>query len=228
MESQQVPPHEFARRLRDTEARLIDCLRHLGPNQGVIGYTAGRELKRMPSEIYWGGLGSWRVRRFDYSLAEYARRASAFGRLRDRDDDGNVTVPAAAMWSEMPEPPGDFLDSEISFELRESEAQLLAEHIRQQHPGSLLAAMSTSPELAGDADLPWDLDTSGFSEQLQTALRHAQCFSELTVGPQHLYNLLLARKARDEFGWDTEALEAERNREARNMGKAGFGTTNGS
>ena len=25
----------------------------------MIGYTAGRDLKRMPSEVYWGGLGAW-------------------------------------------------------------------------------------------------------------------------------------------------------------------------
>lgn len=50
LEAQRVPPGEFSRRLRDDEARLIDCLRHLGHNQGVIGYTAGRSLKRMPSD----------------------------------------------------------------------------------------------------------------------------------------------------------------------------------
>ena len=43
LESAAVAPADFARRLRDSEARLIDCLRQLGPNQGVIGYTAGRE-----------------------------------------------------------------------------------------------------------------------------------------------------------------------------------------
>ena len=59
--AQRVAPGEFARRLRDTESRLIDCLRHLGPNQGVIGYIGGPRLKRLPSEAYWGGLGSWGI-----------------------------------------------------------------------------------------------------------------------------------------------------------------------
>ena len=66
LEGQRVAPADFARRLRDDEARLIDCLRHLGPNNGVIGYTAGGDLKRMPSEAYWGGLGSWGLRRLDF------------------------------------------------------------------------------------------------------------------------------------------------------------------
>ena len=86
------PPREFVRRLRDTEARLIDCLRHLGPTRASSATAAGRKLKRMPSEAYWGGLGSWGLRRLDLSLAEYGQRAAALGRLRpDRDDDGNAT-----------------------------------------------------------------------------------------------------------------------------------------
>src|SRR3954471_12985537 len=47
--SERVSARDFARRLLDSEARLIDCLRPLGPSRGVIGYTAGRDLKRMPS-----------------------------------------------------------------------------------------------------------------------------------------------------------------------------------
>src|SRR3954454_17081433 len=42
LESRHVAARDFAVRLRDSEACLIDCLRPLGPNQGVIGYSAGR------------------------------------------------------------------------------------------------------------------------------------------------------------------------------------------
>ena len=210
LESQRVAPGEFARRLRDTEARLIDCLRPLGPGRGIIGYTAGRKLRRLPSESYWGGLGSWGLRRLDLSLAAYAQQAVALGRLqRDRDDDGNVTTRSVSMWASTPPPPDDFLDAEITFDLRRSEAQLLGDHIRQRHPRSLLAAMCNAPEVAADAALPWDLPANApLPEHLREILRHAQCFSELTVGPQHIYNVLLARKARTEFGWDTDDLEA--------------------
>jgi Family of unknown function (DUF6361) len=210
LQSQGVAPGDFARRLRDSEARLIECLRPLGSNQGVIGFAAGRNLKRFPSETYWGGLGSWGLRRLDLSLAEYAKRAAAFGRQRpDRDDEGNVTTASVAMWVSMPPPPDDFLDAEITFELRRSEAQLLTDHIRQRRPRSLLAALCDSPELAVDASFPWDIPkTVLLPEHLRDILRHAQCFSELTVGPQHVYNVLLARKARAEFGWETEELES--------------------
>jgi hypothetical protein len=130
-----VAPSEFTARLRDTEARLIQCLRHLGPSHGVIGYNAGRELKRMPSEVYWGGLGSWGIRRLDLSPAEYARHAAALGRLRpDRDDDGNVTTASVSMWAPLPGPPDDFLRADIGFELGREEAEVLVDHIRQRHP----------------------------------------------------------------------------------------------
>lgn len=209
LEQKRVAPAEFARRLRDTEAQLIDCLRHLGPNHGVIGYTAGRDLKRLPSEAYWGGLGTWGLRRLDLSLAEYGKRAASLGRLRpDRDDDGNATKRTVSMWTAMPEPPEGFLETELTFDLGREEAQLLVDHIRQRHPGTLLAVMCARPELAVDTDLPWDVPTAGLPDGVLDVLRHARCFSELTIGPQHTYNVLLARKARAEFGWDTSDLEA--------------------
>jgi hypothetical protein len=187
----------------------MDCLRPLGPNNGVIGYTAGRDLKTLPSELYWSGLGSWRLRRFNLSRAEYAQRAAAFGRhMPDRDDDGNITSPPLSMWAPMPDAPDDFLSASIDFTLRLSEAELLVDQIRRSHPGSLLAELCTAPDLAAGARFPWDVPSATFSPGLKDEIHHARCFSELTVGPQHVYNVLLARKARAEFGWDTVEIES--------------------
>ncbi|MDQ3933603.1 MAG: DUF6361 family protein [Actinomycetota bacterium] len=208
LEAERVAPGDFARRLRDLEARLIDCLRHLGRNQGVIGYRAGNEVMRLPSEVYWGGLGSWGLRRYDLSLSEYGKRAAAFGRMRpDLDDDGNVTAGSTSMWARMPPAPEGFLSEPISFDVEPDEAQLLSDHIRQCHPRSLFAALCARPASTLSAAFPWDLRDTGLPGYLDDALRHAQCFSELTVGPQHLYNVLLARKARDELRWDTTSVE---------------------
>lgn len=208
LEAERVAPSDFARRLRDSEARLIDCLRPLGPNQGVIGYSAGRDLQRMPSEVYWGGLGAWGLRRLDLSRAEYAKHAATLGRPRpDRDDDGNVTSASVSMWAPLPDPPDNFLQAEIGFKLSRDEAQLLVDHIRERHPGSLLAAMCTTPELAAGAAFPWNVPTAALPGHVREVLQHARCFSELTAGPQHVYNVLLARKARAEFGWDTTEVE---------------------
>ena len=209
LEAERVRPADFASRLREDEARLIDCLRHLGPNQGVAGYTAGRDLKRMPSESYWAGLASWGLRRLDLSIAEYGQRVAVLGRNRpDRDDDGDTTVSTASMWAAIPSSPEDFLHADITFDLRRDEALVLVDHIRQKHRGTLLAFLCGRPEISVDFALPWDLPSDGLPGQLAEILHHARCFSELTVGPQHVYNILLARKAKAELGWDTDELEA--------------------
>jgi hypothetical protein len=107
----------------------------------------------------------------------------------------------------MMDAPPAFLSEEISFDLTGEEATLLIDHIRRGHPGSLLAAACSFPAEAATAGMPWEVDPSRLSPELREVLRHAQCVSELTVGPQHLYNLLLARRAETELGWDTSSLE---------------------
>ena len=208
LEAERVAPADFARRLRDDEARLIDCLRHLGHNQGVIGYAAGRNLKRMPSDAYWGGLWTWGLRQLDLSIFEYGQRVAALGRTRpERDDDGNAMTRNVSMWTSLPEPPDDFLEAEITFDLTQEEAQVLVDYIRRHHEGTLLAVLCATPQVAAPVDYPWDLDMHGMPAQLVETLGHAQNFSELTAGPQHVYNMLLARRAREEFGWETGDLE---------------------
>lgn len=210
LEERQVTGGRFAAELKEREARLIDCLRHLGDGQGVIGYHAGRELRRFPSAVYWGGLGSWRIRRLDLSLADYGRRAAAFGRVRpDRDDDGNPTRGTASMWVAVPPPPAGFLSESLDFDLGPGEAEHVVDHLQRSHPRSLLAALCRRPDVAMASEFPWDLPAAVVPSHLVEILRHAQCFSELTVGPQQLYNVLLARKARHQLGWDTQALEDE-------------------
>ena len=217
LEAQRVAPGDFARRLREDEARLIGCLRHLGKNNGVIGYAAGRDLKLMPSWLYWGGLGAWGLRRLDLSIAEYGQRAAALGRRQpERDDDRNPTARAVSMWASMPPAPDDFLQENITFELRRDEAQVLVECIRRCQPGTLLAFLCGTPAAAANARFPWEVPTHGMPGGLVELLRHARCFSELTLGPQLVYNVLLARKARAEFGWDTHELEQ---RQLRRLGR---------
>ena len=210
LEDARVSPADFPHRLRHDEARLIDCLRDLGSHNGVIGYTAGRDLKRMPSEIYWGGLGAWGIRRLDLSLAEYRQRASALGKIRaEHDDDGNATTRTVSMWTTIPGPPDDFLQGDITFELRPEEAQVLAACIRRRYPDSLLAVLCGMPNVANGVDLPWNVPTHGLPDRLVETLHHARCFSELTVAPQLVYNMLIARRARDEFGWETDDIEED-------------------
>ena len=202
----------FANRLRDAETRLIERLRHLGQNQGVIGFWARGGLKRMPSEIYWGGLGAWGIRKLDMSIAQYGQWASAPRSRIQRDDDGNAAQRGVSMWAAgIPEPPEPFLEDDIDFDfdLLPDEAQFLIEHIRHSQPDSLLAVLSAMPDVLINVDFPWELDADGLPDGLVEVLRHARCFSELTLGPQLVYNVLLAQRANDKFGWDTDKLRED-------------------
>ena len=209
LEADRVAPGDFFRRLRHHEAQLIDCLRHLGPGQGVIGYYAGRNLKRMPSYVYWGALWDWGVRRRPGDLGEYAQQAAALGRRRAaRDDDGNVTNPIDSMWAPLPDPPEDFLRADIDFEMRSEEAATLVDNLRRRHPETMLASLCAEPSIAAGCKYPWDVpDTTVLSRAVLKVLFHARCFSELTAGPQFAYNILVARQARRELHWDTARLE---------------------
>ena len=210
LERDHVAPGDFFQRLRHDEALLIKRLRHLGPGKGVIGYQAGRNLKRMPSDIYWGGLWAWGLRRLPLSLGEYAQRAAALGRTDSvLDDDGKVTKRSHSMWASLPNPPEDFLRADIGFDLRGEEARILVENIQREQRGTLLAWVCAKPEIAAHRRYPWDMPGNGMSGPVAEVLRHARCFSELTAGPQHAYNILVARQARRELGWDTAKLEED-------------------
>ena len=214
LEDQRVPAADFFRRLRDAEAQLIDRLRPLGAGQGVIGRIAGRDLRRMPSDIYWGSLASWGIRRLDLSLAEYAQQAATIGRLRpERDDDGNATKAGMSMWAAIPPPPEKFPTADITFELEPEEAQVLIDGIRRRHPETLVAVLSDEPDLALNVDLPWNLAVDGLPARLTTVMHHARCFSELTLGPRLVYNVLAARAASKDLGWATGDLEEDQLRQ---------------
>lgn len=207
LEADRVAPEDFRRRLREDEILLIDRLRHLGRGQGVIGYEARRNLKRMPSSIYWGALWDWGLRRHDLSMGEYARRAATFGRYQTgRDDDGNVTDTTRPMWARLPSPPYDFLKADINFNLRRDEAQALVDNIQLSHPQTLLASLCADQSIATDCAYPWDVD-GRLPGPVVEVLRHARCFSELTAGPQYAYNILVARRAREELRRDTDQVQ---------------------
>lgn len=199
---------DFRSQLRRLEVKLIDCLEGVGPDQGVIGLLSRGSLKRMPSEAYWGGLGSWRIRRRDLSISEYSQQAVRLARLpATRDDDGNITGRAVAMWAELPDAPAGFLHDAIDFELTAREAEFLIDQIRRTHPDSVLSVFGGEDHDLSAVGFPWEMPSTSISPVLTERLRHAQCFSELTAGPQFVYNIMLAQSARDELDWDTSELE---------------------
>ncbi|HYM89663.1 MAG TPA: DUF6361 family protein, partial [Nitrospiraceae bacterium] len=58
----------FADEARRLEVAIVKALIGSGDDTaGVFGKRAGGGLKRLPSSVYWAGLGMWQIRRFQGS-----------------------------------------------------------------------------------------------------------------------------------------------------------------
>jgi len=201
----------FDHRLRHYEAKLIERLRHLGPNNGVIGYQSGRDLKRMPSSAYWAGLRAWGIRtpasNDDMSMRRYGALVEQRQRRRAGVDDRELSRSPQRLWAELPPPPAGFLAEPASMQLAAEEASWLLDKLQgsqqtQSSPLAVAAAFACGTADAAAASewaLPWHVPAqiSGqhLKDQQRELLRHARCVSDVTYGPQVLYNLLLAELA---------------------------------
>ncbi len=174
--------------------------------RGVFGSQAGDALKRLPSEVYWGGLGEWGIRRFSGHLWAYFRSLDGFYRRRDRykgisrDPEGRAAPPGN--WHpNLPDPPSGFPKTS-TVTLRREDAEYLRERIQTQQSASLLAVLAG--RAAGedlDADWPWDLaHLSEVSPVLRNHLRDAKHFAVCMQGAALLYNLMLSElRKREEW-----------------------------
>ena len=71
---------EVRNRARRAEIALIDVLADSDDASGTIGVLARAGLKRLPSNIYWQGLGRLGIRTFPGSQDQYHRSLDAFYR----------------------------------------------------------------------------------------------------------------------------------------------------
>jgi len=194
---------QFASRLRNDEATLIECLKVGGEKAGVQGRSSGKNLKRMPSSAYWGGLGIWGLRKRDWSIADYGRNITRLRALKKADGaDETIGNSLTTIWNDMPKAPKNFLEGGIKFELTTEEAEFIRDRIRQSKPKSLLAFLCFTPALAKGTKFPWEIDQNSLPADLKKLLLDARNISELTHGPQLVYNLLVARRAGTELGRD--------------------------
>jgi hypothetical protein len=207
LEAEQVPAGRFAARLRELEVALIESLRQMeGANQGVIGYRARKGLTRLPSSIYWNGLGTFGIRRLDLSTAEYRSFVARYGRVRAAvtlDDDGEPVAGQPRMWDPaLPDAPRGFPEQPISLRLSREEAEYLAGRFITTRPESMIGELARDLTIDRSAPVPWEVPLTDAAPRLREVLGHARNFSELMEGAQALYNLLLARRAEQLLGHD--------------------------
>ena len=214
LEHRRTSSSKITRMARRDEIRLIFALLGSGETLGVIGKEAKATLQRLPSSVYWSGLGSWGIRLFLGSQSQYHRRLDAYYRLNETraadGDDGSEAPPAAANWHQgLPEAPEDLLESAVLLLTRE-EASFLQDRILIRHGESLLAKLAQHED-SSQVAFPWEHPALGeLPRQMQDELLHARNFSETIYGAALLYNLMLARQCgNDEWAAGYEERMAE-------------------
>lgn len=205
LEEKRLPVENFAFQADKLERDLVQPLLDSDDQAGVFGRTVGKRLKRLPSSVYWAGLGVWGIRLTPFSQDEYHRRIDETYRRRNalkalekdaksRGDDIDVEQRMAALsWHpQLPAPPEDF-PSNVGFALSREEAEFIRDRIKVTCPNSLLSFLTLHCEPA-DTHTPWEHpDYGSFSDQHKDLLTHARLFSEVMHGAALSYNVQLAK-----------------------------------
>lgn len=194
-----IAVQKVAREARKQEIELINAIAASTDTVGLIGKKARHTLKRLPSNIYWAGLGSWGIRLFSGSQEEFHHSINEFSRsYKLRGDDGDlIDRKGLRDWDRsLPAPPPNF-PSEASFQLTIEESAYLRDRILLRHPDTLLAFLVSQGTPNQAVNFAWEHPQyAEFSPQVQRQLTHACRFSELMLGAALLYNLMLAEEKR--------------------------------
>lgn len=210
LEEKRLPAQEFAAQADRLERDLVDPLIKSIDQVGIFGKTAGRRLQRLPSSVYWSGLGAWGIRTTQFAQDEYHRRIEESYRRRDKfnafereaksrgDDVDLVQRSEAFNWHpRLPKPPQDF-PTTAEFALTKEEAEFLRDRIQFSAPDSLLSFLVTH-NTPSDVNAPWEHpDYASFKPEHKELLTHARLFSEIMHGAALSYNLQLAQLKRND------------------------------
>lgn len=174
---------DAASALREVETQLIeDFLAKPDLDlKGLIGSEAQGALKRMPSAVYWSGLGAWQIRLPEWRRATpvevieaMRQRRTCWAEFSRTADDGFFLSPDERDW----------LVEKIAALASEQGGTLLG-HLVQRWKNNEHPVPDLLWELAGVID-----PGPRIAEQLRQALD----FSQLTYGARTLYNLMLAER----------------------------------
>ena len=199
IERLRISSNKAEARARQAELNLNRRMLSRGDSRGVFGAQAGMALKRLPSEVYWGGLGSWGIRTFPRHMWAYFRSLDGFYRRCQQfrstphDPEGRVAPPAN--WHpHIPAPPSGFPYENISVAVRREDAEYLRDRIQARHPESLLAVLANRANKTDlDTNRPQELSRLGeVSPALREHLHNADLFAICMQGASLLYNLMLS------------------------------------
>jgi hypothetical protein len=187
---------------RAMEIRLSDALKAHGETSGIIGRDAGARLQRLPSSVYWAGLGAWGIRQFPGSRETYYATLPTLRRRRQRSEveaEGFEDLQTGSWHPGLPAAPSDFLDT-ASFTLTGDEAQFIRDRLVASAPTSLLAWLARQTD-NGQCAYIWQHPSLGdFPTAARRLVEHAEIFSGVIHGASLLYNLQLSElRARQDW-----------------------------
>ena len=205
LEAEQCSSADVAVHARKREVELVKALSESDDKAGVFGKRAGGDLQRLPSSVYWAGLGIWQIRRFNGSQEQYQaaidniyqqrsnrHRAVDLARRRGEGVDSFGGSSSLTWHTKIPAPPREFPET-ATVHLTREEAQFIEDQIITTQPQSLFARIIRLP--LPDVDYPWQHPSlSRFTQEHRELLHHANLLSQTMYGAAILYNLMLAEK----------------------------------
>jgi hypothetical protein len=204
LERLRVPANQVATRARQKEVQLINALADSDDPEGTIGIQARESLQRLPSNIYWQGLGVWGIRLFPGSQEQYHRRLDWFyertGQKQQRNDDGEaVEGRVPRNWHPGIPPAPEGFPTSAAFKLTREEAEYLHDRIMMRASRTLLAFLVDSGQQAEPVSFPWEHPLfAEFPAPIREQLEHGRNFSEAVHGAALLYNLMLAEQVKND------------------------------
>ncbi len=198
LEKKRTDAGKIADRARKQETTLISALLNAGEIAGVIGSQAQDKLQRLPSNIYWQGLGILGLRLFSGSQDQYHR--SLYGYYahllqisRQRTEESSDFRGNTNWHPGIPLAPKNF-PNDITLALTREEAEYLHERIQTHARDTLMSFWVSSRTPPPQSAFPWEIADMQYPDHLREKLVHAQNFSESIHGAALLYNLLLAEQ----------------------------------
>jgi hypothetical protein len=205
LEGRDVPESQLRTEARALEIRLADALKRGGETNGVIGRDAGPRLQRLPSSVYWAGLGAWGIRLFPgstdslfVSLRGLKRRQGLSG-----GEDALAGPAARVIWTQsLPTAPKDLFD-QAAFCLTIDEAQFIIDRLITSQPAALLTFLAREG-IDAECDYVWTHPhLTAFPAPALRLIRHGEIFSHVMHGATLLYNLALSElRGRDDWAAD--------------------------
>ncbi|NLK69972.1 MAG: hypothetical protein GX286_00835 [Clostridiales bacterium] len=211
-----MTPDKMINRLHEQELDFIDILKQSGEN-GIIGETAGRKLKRKPSDIYWNGIRTFGIfTGGKMSLYDYARITCLLKNKKhntkvlrsiglkddekDADDIDAVTGELTGGFWKLPDFSADWRDG-LTIKLTKQEAEFLRNQIMSSVPDSILyfvleknytdfLQFESFDDIEGMVNL--------FPHNLKEDYIMAKEFSDFVFGIHLRYNMLLSQGKNDD------------------------------